>query len=66
MMERRMIMKSVLKKIALFLVPCSLLLTGCEDYLTAPNPATDKAEDFFASGQACINNVNSDYVPLQW
>ncbi len=66
MMERRMIMKSVLKKIALFLVPCSLLLTGCEDYLTAPNPATDKAEDFLASGQACINNVNSDYVPLQW
>ena len=66
MMERRMIMKSVLKKIALFLVPCSLLLTGCEDYLTAPNPATDKVEDFLASGQACINNVNSDYVPLQW
>ena len=66
MMERRMIMKSVLKKIALFLVPCSLLLTGCEDYLTAPNPATDKAEDFLASGQACINNVNADYVPLQW
>ena len=61
-----MIMKSVYMKVALLLVPCTLLFTGCKDYLTAPNPAVDTAKDFFSNGQACINNVNADYVPLQW
>ncbi len=41
-------------------------MTACVDYLTAPSPAVDTVEDFFSSGQSCINNINSDYVPLQW
>ncbi len=44
----------------------TLGFTSCVDYLTAPSPAVDTVEDFFSSGQACINNVNADYVPLQW
>lgn len=61
-----MIMKNVYKLSVISILTSVLVLTGCKDYLTAQNPATDTAEDFFSSGQACINNVNADYVPLQW
>ncbi|MBR4563002.1 MAG: RagB/SusD family nutrient uptake outer membrane protein [Paludibacteraceae bacterium] len=55
------------KNIIIISILCFALgFTSCEDYLTAPSPATDTAEDFFSNGQACINNINADYVPLQW
>lgn len=61
-------MKTKINIKLLYIVLCGfgLCLTGCEDYLTAPSPATDTAKDFFSGGQACINNINADYVPLQW
>lgn len=51
-----------------YIVLCfaALFLTSCKDYLTAPEPGVTKLEDYYSSGQACINNVNGCYVPLMW
>lgn len=43
-----------------------LTFTSCKDYLTEPSPGTTSPADFFGSGHSCINNINADYVPLQW
>lgn len=59
-------MKNVVKKIALFLLPCSLMMTGCKDYLTELEPCTTLIQDFFSSTPAVIQNVNGCYTPLQW
>ncbi len=42
------------------------LLTGCKDYLTAPEPGVTLLSDFFTSKEAAIQNVTACYVPLMW
>lgn len=58
--------KSFVKILTVVLIPCSLLLTGCKDYLTEPEPAQVKLSDFYTSGTAAIQNVTGCYVPLMW
>lgn len=56
-----------LKNISVISVLFSMLfLSGCTDYLTAPEPGVTKATDYFSSGSACIFSVNACYSPLQW
>ncbi|MDR0828598.1 MAG: RagB/SusD family nutrient uptake outer membrane protein [Prevotellaceae bacterium] len=44
-----------------------LTLTSCESWLQEKNPASSGVEEYFLAGaQACINNINADYSPLQW
>lgn len=45
---------------------CGALLTGCKDYLTAPEPGVTRLEDFYISGTAAVQNVTGCYVPLMW
>lgn len=66
-MERNMHMKtSIMKQTSLILVLCSLLLTGCKDYLTAPEPAVTQISEFYINSEAAIQNVTACYVPLMW
>ena len=58
--------KSFIKILAIVLVPCSLLLSSCKDYLTEIEPGTDLIEDFYTSTDAAIQNVTACYVPLMW
>ncbi|MBO4577229.1 MAG: RagB/SusD family nutrient uptake outer membrane protein [Paludibacteraceae bacterium] len=58
--------KSFIKILAIVLVPCSLLLNGCKDYLTEIEPGTDLLEDFYISTDAAVQNVTACYVPLMW
>lgn len=44
----------------------TLSLTACNDWLGEPNPASTKLEDFYVSGEACIQTVNACYSPLEW
>ncbi|MBP5266374.1 MAG: RagB/SusD family nutrient uptake outer membrane protein [Lachnospiraceae bacterium] len=59
-------MKKNILILSLFLIPCSLFLTGCKDYLTELAPGVTTADSYFGSGQAAIMNVNGCYVPLMW
>lgn len=43
----------------------ALFLTACS-WVKEPAPGITELEDYFISGQACINNVNANYVPLAW
>lgn len=61
-----MIMKKTIKKIALFLIPCSFLMTSCKDYLTEIEPGTTLLEDFYTSTAAAVQNVTGCYTPLMW
>jgi len=63
-MERTKIMKKYLYIIG---VVCALFsVTGCKDYLTAPEPATTNLEESFTGGVAALQNVTGCYVPLMW
>ena len=56
------------KNITKIVVFCSLIcvLTGCKDWLTAPEPGAVKLEDFFTSEDAARQCINGCYVPLMW
>lgn len=56
----------MMKKIALFLIPCSLFLTSCKGYLTAPEPGVSQLADFFTSKKAAVHTTTGCYVPLMW
>ena len=45
-----------------------LMLSACNDWLNAPQPAKPLLSDFFLTGggAAAIQTVNATYVPLQW
>ena len=45
---------------------CGALLTGCKDWLTAPEPGVTLLSDFYTSKEAAIQNVTACYVPLMW
>lgn len=57
-----------MKKIQIMtlVLACGALLTGCKDYLTAPEPGVTRLEDFYISGTAAVQNVTGCYVPLMW
>lgn len=59
-------MKNFVKILSFILVPCSLLLTGCKDYLTEIEPNTTLLEDFYTSTPAAVQNVTGCYTPLMW
>ncbi|MCH5224931.1 MAG: RagB/SusD family nutrient uptake outer membrane protein [Muribaculaceae bacterium] len=40
--------------------------TSCNDWLGEPSPGTTTLDDFFVSGEACLQVVNGCYVPLMW
>ena len=44
----------------------ALSLTACNDWLGEPSPGSTELEDFFVSGEACLQTVNGCYVPLAW
>lgn len=58
--------KSFVKILTLVLVPCSLLFTGCKDYLTEVEPGTTLLKDFYNSTDAAVQNVTGCYTPLMW
>lgn len=41
-------------------------LSSCNDWLGEPNPGSTKLEDFYVSGEACVQTINASYVPLMW
>lgn len=43
----------------------ALVLASC-DWVSEPTPGVSQLEDYFISGQACIYNVNANYVPMAW
>ena len=49
-------------------LPAAALLTlsGCNGWLGEPNPGSTKLEDFFTSGEACVQTINGCYAPLAW
>lgn len=53
------------KLVYLFLALSVLGLSSC-DWVSEPTPGVTQLSDYFVSGQACIYNVNADYVPLAW
>lgn len=55
-----------MKKLSyLFLGLFIFCFTAC-DWVSEPTPGVTQLSDYFVSGQACIYNVNADYVPLAW
>jgi len=44
----------------------TVVLTGCDNFLTPEPLATDKLSTFFKNDTAAISVVNAAYVPLQW
>lgn len=60
-------MKINKSKIYLSLIGATgLLMGGCNDWLDAPSPGTTTLDDFFVSGEACLQVINGCYVPLAW
>lgn len=43
-----------------------LMAGGCNDWLGSPSPGTTTLDDFFVSGEACLQVVNGCYTPLAW
>lgn len=58
--------KNILKTLSLILIPCSIFLTGCKDYMTELEPGTTLLEDFYTSTDAAVQNVTGCYTPLMW
>ncbi len=48
------------------MIAAGLSLAGCNDWLSEPTPGSTKLEDFFVSGDACVQVVNGCYAPLAW
>lgn len=42
------------------------LMTSCNDWLGEPSPGSTELDDFFTSGEACLQTVNGCYTPLAW
>lgn len=60
-------MNKIYNKSGIFVLACvGLLAGGCNDWLDAPSPGTTTLDDFFVSGDACLQVVNGCYVPLAW
>ena len=59
------VMKNILI-LSLSLIPCSLFLTGCKDYLTEKAPGATGLEEFFTSTEAAVQSVTASYTPLLW
>lgn len=57
---------NIVKILSFVLIPCSLFLTGCKDYLTEIEPGTTLLEDFYTSTPALVQNVTACYTPLMW
>ena len=53
------------KSIFILLSLCLFGLSSC-DWVSEPTPGVTQLTDYFVSGQACIYNVNANYVPLAW
>lgn len=49
----------------ILLALCLLGFSSC-DWVSEPTPGVTQLSDYFVSGQACIYNVNANYVPLAW
>ena len=58
--------KNFVKILTVVLIPCSLLMTGCKDYLTEIEPGTTLLEDFYTSTDAAVQNITGCYTPLMW
>ena len=41
-------------------------MTSCNDWLGEPSPGSTELDDFFTSGEACLQTVNGCYTPLAW
>jgi len=59
------VMKENILKIAIFGMLLATV-TGCKDYLTAPEPAVTQISEFFINAEAAKQNVTACYVPLMW
>lgn len=57
---------NIVKFLSIVLIPCSMLFSGCKDYLTEIEPGTTLLEDFYTSTDAAVQNVTGCYVPLMW
>lgn len=57
---------NIVKILSCVLIPCSLFLNGCKDYLTEIEPGTTMLEDYFTSTAAAQENLVGCYVPLMW
>ena len=57
---------NIVKILSFVLIPCSLFLNGCKDYLTEIEPGTTLLEDFYTSTPALVQNVTACYTPLMW
>ena len=55
-----------MKKSAYILLALCLLGFSSCDWVSEPTPGVTQLADYFVSGQACIYNVNADYVPMAW
>lgn len=55
-----------MKKSAYILLALCLFGFSACDWVSEPTPGVTQLTDYFVSGQACIYNVNADYVPLAW
>lgn len=53
------------KSVYIILALCVFGFSSCE-WVSEPTPGVTQLTDYFVSGQACIYNVNADYVPLAW
>ena len=49
----------------ILLTLCLFGFSAC-DWVAEPTPGVSQLTDYFVSGQACIYNVNSNYVPMAW
>ena len=57
---------NIVKFLSCVLIPCSLLFSGCKDYLMEIEPGTTLLEDFYTSTDAAVQNVTGCYTPLMW
>lgn len=60
--------KNIFKKLAMgtLVLSGSMMTVSCNDWLTEDNPGSTKLEDFYTSGEACVQNINGCYTPLAW
>lgn len=53
------------KSVYILVTLCVFGFSSC-DWVAEPTPGVSELTDYFVSGQACIYNVNANYVPLAW
>ena len=53
------------KSVYILLALCVFGFSSC-NWVSEPTPGVTQLTDYFSSGQACVYNVNADYVPLAW